>query len=300
MKLNVSVIIPFYNTKDLIEKNLPYFIKVKDNPKNRILELIMVDDGSTDGSYEFVKKNYEGIKIIRHRVNRGFSASINTGVRASKGSLLALLNSDVVPDENFLEPVFGHFEKKDVFAVSLNEKGFSWARGFFKGGFVEHSLGAPASEARETFWVNGGSGVFRRDYWMKIGGLDEKLFSPFYWEDIDICYRALKRGYINVWEPNAKIIHEHESTIKKLRKSYVDNIRERNQLLFIWKNITSPNLLRKHFVGLLQRLVKHPGYIKIILMALRKFKIVLRARRREKKESKISDEAIFAKYADLH
>jgi len=298
MKNDVSIIIPVFNTRELIARIFPVVIKTKENARNRIIEIIVVDDASTDGSYEFIKKNFPEIRLIKHKINRGFSASINTGVRSARGKLLALLNSDVIPDKNFLTYVVKHFEEQEVFAVSLHEKGFSWAKGYFKEGFIEHAPGKLKDEAHETFWVNGGSGVFRRDYWMKLGGLDERLLSPFYWEDIDICYRAAKRGLINVWEPNSKIIHEHESTIKKLPQNYVNNIRERNQLLFIWKNITSPNLFRKHILGLIQRVIRHPGYIKIVLMALGKIRFIIKARKKEKKESKISDEAIFAKFKD--
>jgi len=296
MTNDVSIIIPIFNTKELIAKNLPSIIEAKRDVKNRITEVIVVDDASVDGSYDFVKKNFAEVKLIRHKFNRGFSASINTGARSAKGKLLALLNSDVTPQKNFLASIFKHFEKQEVFAVSLHEKDFSWAKGFFKEGFVEHAPGKQLNEAHETFWVNGGSGVFRRDYWMRLGGLDERLFSPFYWEDIDICYRAAKRGLINVWEPEAKVIHLHESTIKKLSKRYVQTIRERNQLLFIWKNITSPNLFRKHLTGLTRRMVYHPGYIRIVLMAISHARSILKARKKEKKESKVSDEAIFTKF----
>ncbi len=131
---------------------------------------------------------------------------------------------------------------------------------------------------------------------MKLGGMDEVLLSPFYWEDLDLCYRAAKRGWLLLWEPSGKVVHKHESTISQLPKKYVDRIRERNQLLFIWKNLSSPILFRKHIVGLLKRVSSHPGYIRILFMALLRLRPALKARRKEKKESKISDEAIFARF----
>ena len=71
---------------------------------------------------------------------------------------------------------------------------------------------------------------------------------------------------------------------------------ERNQLLFIWKNLTSTNLLRKHVAGLFKRLAKHPGYIRIVFAAMIKVGTVAKARKREIKEAKISDEAIFSRF----
>ena len=157
-------------------------------------------------------------------------------------------------------------------------------------------MGIKTNKVHDTFWVSGGSGIFRRDYWMTLGGMDEKLFSPFYWEDLDLGYRALKRGYRLLWDPDSRVLHEHESTIGLLPKKYVDRIRERNQLIFIWKNITSPILIRKHIVGLLKRVLRHPGYIKIVIMALIKIRLILGARKKEKKACKVSDEAIFARF----
>ena len=127
--------------------------------------------------------------------------------------------------------------------------------------------------------------------------MDEKLFAPFYWEDIDLSYRAQKRGYTVLWEPRARVDHIHESTISKLSPKYTERIRERNQLVFIWKNLTSKNLSKKHMSWLFERVVKHPGYLVVIFMAALKLGLVVKKHQREIKESKISDEAIFDKFS---
>jgi GT2 family glycosyltransferase len=295
-KTKVSVIIPNYNGEKLLEKNLPAVLKAKEYKANNILEIIVVDDASPDGSVDLLKKKFPEVKVVKHRINRGFSSSVNTGARTSTGDLLVLLNTDVIPEKDFLTSVLPLFKNDGVFAVSFSEKGYSWAKGKFENGFVEHDLGTKTKKVHDTFWVSGGSGVFRRDYWMSLGGMDEKLLSPFYWEDLDLGYRALKRGYKLLWAPEARVLHKHESTIGLLPKKYVDRIRERNQLIFIWKNITSPILIRKHIVGLLKRVIRHPGYIRIVIMALSKIRQILRARKKEKRACKVSDEAIFARF----
>ena len=292
----VSIVIPNYNGEKLIEKNLPKVLAAKESSQNRILEIIIVDDGSIDQSVKLVTSMFPQVKLIKHTKNRGFSSSVNTGVRAAKGDLILLLNTDVLPEENFLAPVFKHFDDSKTFAVSLHEKGYGWAKGSFAEGFIQLAMGAEGPESHLSFYVSGGSGVFRRKYWVELGGMDEKLLSPFYWEDIDICYRAAKRGYVNLWEPSGRVIHNHESTISKFSKSYVQRVRERNQLLMLWKNIQSPTLIRKHVVGVLSRLVRHPGYIRVIVMALTRIGVAMRARRKEAKECKISDETIFSRY----
>jgi GT2 family glycosyltransferase len=294
--MKVSIIIPNYNGEKLLEKNLPAVLKAKEYKANNILEIIVVDDASPDGSVDLLKKKFPEVKVVKHKKNRGFSSSVNTGARTSKGDLLVLLNSDVIPERDFLVSVLPLFKDDGVFAISFSEKDYSWAKGEFKNGFVEHEAGVMTKKVHDTFWVSGGSGAFRRDYWMSLGGMDEKLFSPFYWEDLDLGYRALKRGYKLLWAPEARVLHKHESTIGLLPKKYVDRIRERNQLIFIWKNITSPILIRKHIVGLLKRVIRHPGYIRIVIMALSKIRQILRARKKENKACKVSDEAIFARF----
>lgn len=293
---SVSVVLPNFNGEELLQKNLPYLLAAKENPKNQIKEIIVVDDGSWDGSVKLLKSSFPQVRTIVHKVNRGFSAAVNTGARMSKGDLILLINSDVLPEVNFLENVIPHFADPKVFAVSLHEKGYGSAKGGFVDGFIALGKGPEAKKAHETFYVSGGSGVFRRKIWMELGGMDEKLLSPFYWEDIDLCYRAVKRGYKLLWEPKGIVYHKHESTISKLSPQYVARIRERNQLLVIWKNITSSNLTRRHISGLFRRIIKHPGYLRIVFMALSKIKVAIARRKREMKESKISDEAIFAKF----
>lgn len=295
-KDSVSVVIPSYNGLDFLTKNLPLVLKAVDYQGNKICEVVVVNDGSTDQSVDYIRQNFPQVKVVSHKKNRGFSSAVNTGVRSSKGSLIALINNDVAPSENFLVKALDHFSDAKIFAVSLHEDGYSWAEGKFIDGFVSHSSGQNSKDTHRTLWVSGGSGVFRRDLWIKLGGMDEKLFSPYYWEDIDLGYRALKRGYELLWEPNSLVYHHHESTVSRLPRKKVQKIQERNQLIFIWKNITSANLFRKHFVGLAKRVATHPGYLLVVVSALLRLGFIAKARRKERKECKISDEAIFASF----
>jgi len=293
----VSIVIPNYNGEELLNTNLPYVLKASKYKNNNIIEIIVVDDASRDSSVSLLKKKFHEIKVYKHTVNRGFSSAVNMGARMSKGDLVALLNTDVIPSKDFLKHVLPHFNNESVFAVSFHEKGYGWAKGCFADGYINHEPGRESKKMHETFWVNGGSGIFRRSMWMKLGGMDEKLLNPFYWEDVDLSYRAAKRGWKLLWEPKAKVIHEHESTMKKISEKYKRRIQERNRLIVIWKNITSPQLFKKHVSGLIKRIGKHPGYLKIVIVALMKIKYVTKARNKEKKEGRISDEAIFEKFA---
>lgn len=295
-KYSVSVIMPNINGETLLAKNLPILLEAKKFAGNNIKEIIIVDDGSWDGSVALLKSKFPEVKVIKHKTNRGFSAAVNTGARMAKGDLLLLINTDVIPDKDFLVPVFKHFDNDKVFSVSLHERGYGGSRGYFADGYIQLGMKKESSKFHESFYVSGGSGVFRRKIWVELGGMDEKLLSPFYWEDIDLCYRSWKRGYINIWEPDGFVNHKHESTISKFPKTYVARVKERNQLLMLWKNIHSKSLVSKHVFGVFLRCLKHPGYIRIVIMALGRFGIAMRAKAKEMKESVLSDEALFEKF----
>ncbi len=299
MKINaVSIVIPNWNGRKLLEKNLPQVLEAKKYSKNMISEVIVVDDASEDDSLDYLEKLKGEIRLIKHKKNRGFSSSVNMGVNQARGEYVCLLNTDVSPSANFLEHAVRHFKKESVFAVSLHEKGYGPAAGRFKDGFVVFDGLEEKNDSCISFWANGGSALYSRKIWLKLKGMDEKVFSPFYWEDIDLSYRAWKRGYIILWEPRAHVVHEHESVIneKHFNKRFMDLIKERNQLLFVWKNITSDSLFNKHKKNLIKRILKHPGYLRVVHLALKKRDVSLKSRETEKKESKISDEAVFSKF----
>ena len=297
--MKVSIVIPNFNGRELLQKNLPKVFEAMENKNNNILEIIIVDNGSTDDSVSFLNKNYGGkFKLIKHTINRGFPTAVNTGVRSSKGDLVLLLNTDVYPESDFLEGLEKVFADKNVFSVSLHEAGHGPSRAAFQNGIIDIGFTKPESEKIElTFYVSGAAGVFRKSIWQKLGGMDERLLSPFYWEDIDLSFRASKHGYTNLWFPEGKVVHNHESTSSKLPKEYVQRIKERNQLLMLWKNIHSKTLITKHVKALVKRIFKSPGYLLIILMAFSKFGQLLKSRRKEIKESNVSDEAVFQKYS---
>lgn len=295
MKFKISVVISNYNGLDLLQKNLPLVVENTFSYAPEA-EIIVVDDASTDSSVEYLKENFPRINVIKHLKNRGFPSTVNTGFKAARGDLIVSLNNDVSPDKVYLKNAVKLFNDREVFAVSFHEKGYGWAKGFFKFGFVQHSSGSESTKPHRTFWASGGSAIFRMSMLRSLGYFDEDLYSPYYWEDVDLSYRALKRGWKVLWEPDSKVIHNHESTMKKINNFKRNTVIQRNQLLFIWKNITSKFLLQKHIRGLAGRIIKHPGYLRIFFAALLKFNVCMKKRKNEIKESKVSDETIFAQF----
>lgn len=289
MALKISIIIPNWNGKNLLEKNLPAVLETKPD------EIIVADDDSSDGSVEFLAEKYPQIKIIKHQ-RMGFAENCNLGVKASSSDIIILLNNDVVPENNFLEPLKKDFLDQKVFAVSFNEPQWSWARIYWQNGFLEHESGNKTLATHISGWASGGSAAFRKAIWEKLGGFDE-VYKPFYWEDIDLSYRAWKRGYKILWEPESVVHHKHEGTIgSHFSKDYIQCISSRNQLLFIWKNITDPQMLLSHKWGLIKRLL-NPGYWKPFLSALVKLPKIYGARKIDDKQNTVSDKTIFNQFA---
>lgn len=285
--MKFSIVIPNWNGLKLLKKNLPSVLKCGAD------EVIVCDDGSTDGSVTFIEKNYPQVRVVTHS-RLGFAGNINRGVKEAQGEIVVLLNTDVIPQKDFLEPLKKNFNNPKVFAVSFNEVNhpqFSWTKGYFEKGFIVFKSQKKDDQIHQTFWVSGGSGAFRKSIWEKLNGFDETF--KFYWEDVDLCYRAQKRGWLCLWDSRSKVTHEHEGTFKKLKGSRLSLIQERNQLLFIWKNLTDSQLFCQHLNGLARRL-RHPGYLRVIMLALARVPWLIPQRFNEKKEAKISDRNILS------
>jgi len=225
----------------------------------------------------------------------GFAVACNSGVKVARGEIIVLLNLDVVPEKDALEKILLDFGDENIFAVSFNEPKWSWAKIVWKNGFIEHEPGRKINKTHISAWASGGSAAFRKSIWEKLGGFDE-IYKPFYWEDIDLGYRAWKRGYKILWEPKAIVHHEHEAVIgKHFSKGYIDFVSERNRLIFIWKNIIDPRMILEHKIWILWRL-RNPGFIKPLLAAKLKLPWVLPRKIKEWREMKISDREIFVQF----
>jgi GT2 family glycosyltransferase len=263
--MNISVVIPNYNGMEIMKKNLPYVLAMLQEYKKGKKELIIVDDGSTkDDSVQFLQRFQEQytspdipVTILFNMKNQGFSPTVNRGVSKAQGEVVILFNTDVRPEKDCLAPALRHFTNEKVFGVGMMDKSKEGGKtvlrgrgvGKFERGFLMHNAGQ--LDLTNTLWVSGGSGVFRKSIWDKLGGLNE-LYTPFYWEDVDLGYRGIKAGYMLVFEKESTVIHEHEEgAIKTLEtKKKITSTAFRNQIFFMWLNITDPRLLFSHIVWL--------------------------------------------------
>lgn len=248
---DVSMVIPNWNGLKLLRLHLSTVIQAA-----KSAEIIIVDDGSTDGSMDFVKEKYRHrVTVIKKEKRDGFVHSVNLGVSQARGKIVILLNTDVVPHPDFLEPLLQQFSDPNVFAVGCLEKSkeakgivlrgrglAQWRKGYFF-----HSRGEV--DRTNTVWVSGGSGAFLKEAWQKLGGM-ETLYAPFYWEDIDLSYRALKRGYSLRFESKSIVEHYHEKgkILSEFSRKEIKTISYRNQYIFIWKNLSDPTIWIEHLL----------------------------------------------------
>jgi GT2 family glycosyltransferase len=288
--MKVSVIIPNYNGKKLLEENLPVIFKTL-----RYCQIIVVDDCSTDGSAEFIKCDYPEVLLIENTENMGFSSSVNRGVKNAIFDLVLLLNSDVRPELGILDNLHTHFKDPKVFAVGCLEKSPEGNKivdrgrgiGKFSKGFLIHSKGD--NNKNNTLWVSGGSGLFNKKIWDKLGGFYE-VYKPFYWEDIDLSYRALKSGYKIIFESRSAVYHNHlKGAIKSHHdQNQVNSASYKNQFIFVWLNITDLKYVINHFIYIPYHLFKslitgNFAFITGFLSAIGQFSTVLKIRRKNRK-----------------
>ena len=212
----VSIIIVNYNGKELLQKCLDSLLKVNyDN-----FEIILVDNNSTDGTVEFITKNYPSLIIIKLDSNKGFAEPNNVAAKISKGKYLLFLNNDTVVTPNFISEMVKVMEtdKKIAVCQSLLLKPDGSVDS--SGDFIDH-LGVvynsktKIDEIREVSSARGASMLVRSDIFEKLDGFDQKFFVTF--EDVDLCWRSWILGYRVLIIPTSIVYHEGGITIKKIK-----------------------------------------------------------------------------------
>ncbi|MBM3801017.1 MAG: glycosyltransferase family 2 protein [Acidimicrobiia bacterium] len=310
-----SIVVLNWEGRHLLEEFLPSVVEAARHD-GRQHEVLVVDNGSRDGSVEFLKAHFPSVRVIPLESNRRFTGGNNAGVVAARHDIVVFLNNDMEVGRDFLKPLLAGFQDERVFAVSCQvffqdktrrreETGNTKAR--WKLGFIEpyHDAvpekGSGGESYLPIFWGGGGSCAFDRNKFLAVGGLDT-LYDPFYLEDTDLSYQAWKRGWKSVLAVESVVVHKHRGTNKqKFGDNFVDNTIRKNQYLFIWKNIT-------YFPWTLSHLLYLPmiqaGFLvqtswqfetKAFFRALLQFPEALLKRYRRRNEYEMQDPEIFAR-----
>jgi O-antigen biosynthesis protein len=292
-----TIIIVNWDGKHLLAECLPSVIDAvaHDGCKH---EILVVDNGSTDGSVDFIRQTFPSVRLLPLDRNYGFIGGNNRGVAAVQSDVVILLNNDMAVDRGFLRPLLEGFRDPSVFAVTSQiffadpqrrREETGKTRASFEGGafYLWHDEIRKPEETQDTipvFWAGGGSCAVHRERYIQIGGLDS-LYSPFYVEDADLSYQAWKRGWKCLLAPASRVIHKHRSTTQaKFGLDFVENTIRKNQYLFIWKNVTDIALVFDHIVNLPRiharsMLQSTPAFeIRAFLRALRQLPEAIRKR----------------------
>ena len=247
----VSIIILNWNGKAHLEHFLPALVRHTTHPR---AEIVVADNGSTDGSLEFLRTEYPRIRIIELGRNHGFSGGYNLAAAQTDARYMLLLNSDIEVTEGWLDPMLElmekdlevaactpklrdykrrtHFEYAGAAGGYLDRYGYPFCRGRIFD-HLEQDQGQYDQEA-DIFWGSGACLMVRMDLFRESGGLDEAFFAHM--EEIDLCWRFQRMGYRIRFVPASTVFHVGGATLQRGNpmKTFLNF---RNNLLLLYKNL---------------------------------------------------------------
>lgn len=247
MDITTTVIIPNYNGLKFLDE----CIRSLDAQTYRSFKILVVDNGSTDGSVEWLKEH--GIETIFLEENTGFSGAVNTGIRAADTPYVILLNNDTRADEYYVAELVHAIERSDrIFSVSsrmiqmyqpqlMDDAGDMYS---LLGWAYQRGVGQNIRRYRKpcrVFSACAGAAIYRREVFREIGCFDEMHFA--YLEDLDVGYRARIAGYDNVYCPAAIVWHVGSGTSGSKYNSFKVKLAARNNVYLNYKNMPYPQLL---------------------------------------------------------
>lgn len=276
-----TIIIPNYNGIEYIENCLK---SLEAEPAR----VIVVDNGSTDGSRELVEEKFPSVKVIALEDNQGFCKAVNLGIAESRTTYVILLNNDTVVRRGFVRALEEPLQQdKRIFsgaAQMINLKkphliddagdyycALGWA--FAAGKDKDREA---YQRQRDIFASCGGACIYRRAILSRIGLLDENHFA--YLEDMDIGYRARIAGYRNLYIPRAQVYHAGSASSGSRHNAFKVDLSARNNIYLIYKNmpclqivLNMPFLLVGYFVKTFFFIRKGLGgvYVKGLLKGFR-------------------------------
>lgn len=238
----VSIVIPNYNGKHFLKACLEavFAQTIKD------LEVIVVDNGSTDGSQEYLAK-FPSVRILSLDQNYGFCRAVNEGIKAAASDYVILLNNDTEVEKDFAKELLEAIKADErIFSCSskmlqfhererIDDAGdyycaLGWAFGRGKG-----DLASDYETTAKIFAACAGAAIYRKKMLEELGYFDEKHFA--YLEDIDLGYRARIAGYRNVYAPKAVVYHVGSGFSGSVHNAFKVKLSSRNSIYLAYKNM---------------------------------------------------------------
>jgi len=245
----VSIVIVTWNGRPYLEACLP----AATTQSAITTEVIVVDNGSTDGTRDLLRDQFPMVRTLALPENRGFAAGSNAGAREARGEFIAFLNNDAIPDRAWLRALRDGIDVPSRFLLATSRIVYvhdasvvdSAGDGLFRaGGAFKHHHGAPAHAAgipREVFGVSGAACLVSKAVFEELDGFDEDFFASH--EDVDLSYRARLRGYRCRYVPDAVVRHHGSATFGRTSAAAVFH-GQRNLEWMYWKNTPASLLVR--------------------------------------------------------
>lgn len=245
------VIVPNWNGKDGLKACL-------DSLQAQTLKphVIVVENGSTDGSVEYIQKYYPDIELIIHDVNKGYAGGVNPGFKRAiedNATYAAPFNNDAVANKNWLGELVEFLDAHPKVGIAACKVLTSDGKHMDSTGDQYTVWGLPYPRGRgesditkydkdtEIFGASGAASLYRVDMLKEIGLLDEDFFA--YYEDVDISFRAQLYGWKIAFVPSSEVYHEISATSNKI-KGFVTYQTMKNQPLLLYKNVPRKYLWR--------------------------------------------------------
>jgi GT2 family glycosyltransferase len=242
-----SIVIPTYDGRELLRCCLASIERHRPDARAYPIEIVVVDNGSTDGTAEWLARTRPAIRLVRLERNGGFCAAANAGIAAARGRFIQLLNNDTEVTAGWVEAALAPFADQTVGSVAplvlvrsdptrVDSAGDSYA---LVGWPTKRGHGQPAEAwttrpGDDVFGASGSSAFYRTEALQIAGGFDPLLVS--YYEDIDLAFKLRWAGYRNVFAPESRILHDISAT-NDHRSPELQRRIARNAELVFWSNL---------------------------------------------------------------
>ena len=242
--MKVSVVIPNWNGLRFVGMCLDSMEK----SVFRDFEVIVVDNGSTDGSRELIEEQYPWVRMIKLPENLGFAKACNDGIKASDAEFICLLNNDIEIDPNWLGEIVEGMERHPECGMGTTKMMFLDERDvFYNTGDLFHAWSAGGGRGQGekdvgqydqedyVFGACAGAGIYRRELFETVGIFDEDFF--IFAEDVDLNMRSQLQGFQCVYLPQAKVYHIGTATVGLYSDRYV-YLCKRNDVFVLIRNFS--------------------------------------------------------------
>lgn len=239
---DVTVVTVNWNGKSHLSTLLPPLLALEPG------EVIVVDNGSTDGSQEFLRRRFPQVRLLENGVNRGFAQPCNLGAETAQGSCVAFINNDMRPEPDWLAAALEKLDERTPCVASriLDWEGsridYNGSSLHYLGYGLQEDLGQTVEKAarrEDVLFPCGGAMLVDRQVFLELGGFDPDYFALF--EDVDLGWRLWLAGYRVVLAPGSVVRHRGHATLETQAPEKTRYLIHRNALLTIFKNYEEEN-----------------------------------------------------------